>query len=85
MWEHPVVHRRNEIRAQERGKNWAHGFQGHRCSRDDEDSIFGSGGGVGSWGAVVRAEGPEVHPRAAVALPSASQSLRAVSVPCHHP
>ena len=47
---------RNEIRAQERGKNWAHGFQGHRCSRDNEDSIFGSGGGVGSWGAVVRAE-----------------------------
>lgn len=56
MWEHPVVHRRNEIRAQERGKNLAHGFQGHRCSRDDEDSIFGSAGGVGSWGAVVRAE-----------------------------
>ena len=50
------MHRRNESRAQERGKNWAHGFQGHQCSSDNEDSIFGSGSGVGSLGGVVGAE-----------------------------
>ena len=35
-------------------KKWAHGFQGHQCSSDDED--FCQWQGCGEVGGVVRAE-----------------------------